>query len=55
MILTLFTFQMEKINSAFTELTSHLTKTNTDLVELDDTLGKVTKVFVIVGCIFEIN
>ncbi|XP_078345952.1 uncharacterized protein LOC144631400 [Oculina patagonica] len=34
---------MTTIDSAFTELTSHLTKTSKDLAELDNTLGKMGK------------
>ena len=50
----LITFQMEQIKK-IKKSTSQLTKTNNDLVELGNTLGKVTKVFVIAGFIFQIH
>ena len=49
-------FQVENIESDFTELTSHVTKTNKDLDELNNTmLRKVKKGFIVAVCFEYIN
>lgn len=49
-------FQVESIDSAFTELTSHVTKTNKDVEELNNTmLRKVKKGFIIAVCFENVN